>query len=216
MDLLDIIAKKLGKTRKNLRIYDPYYCEGAMIREMNSLGFLDVYNKNEDFYAKQQNNDVPEYDILVTNPPYSGDHVERLLTFCISSYKPFFLLMPNYCYMKDYYQRLFSKSCSLTNSLFYVSPTKRLLYTTPKGRRQQKSAKYTSPFPTFWYCSFGKNLASDTDGLLHAAKSAKYNVSRKLFHLPVEVLADNDPRKKFERNRMKRAKNKARKKLKGK
>ena len=42
----------------------------------------------------------PEYDILITNPPYSGDHVERLLTYCVNSNKPFILLLPNYVYMK--------------------------------------------------------------------------------------------------------------------
>lgn len=26
--------------------------------------------------------EVPQHDVLLTNPPYSGDHVERLLRFC--------------------------------------------------------------------------------------------------------------------------------------
>jgi hypothetical protein len=213
-NLLDIIAKKLNKTRQDLRIYDPYFCEGAMVKEMNSLGFMDVYNRKEDFYAMQENNMVPEYDVLVTNPPYSGDHVERLLKFCIQSKKPYFLLMPNYCYMKDYYLRLFSKGNPLTNFQFYVTPLKRLLYTTPKGRRQQKSGKFTSPFPTFWYCYFGQEWASLTDNLTYSAKSSSCNISRRVHQLPVEVLADADPRKKKERDKLKRSKNKARKKAK--
>lgn len=186
-----------------------------MIQELNSLGFKDVYNKREDFYAKQDLGQIPDYDVLVTNPPYSGDHVERLLTFCTHSEKPYFLLMPNYCYMKDYYLRMFSKSSPIANFQFFVTPSKRLLYTTPKGRRQQKSSKFTSPFPTFWYCYLGKEWACLTDSITHsAAKISTGRIARRVHQLAVEVLADGDPRKKKERDRLKRAKNKARKKAK--
>lgn len=215
-NLLDSLAQKLNKTRATLRIYDPYFCEGAMIKELNCLGFMDVYNRREDFYAMQQREEIPEYDVLITNPPYSGDHVEHLLNFCTQSQKPYFLLMPNYVYMKPYYLRMFSSSNPLTNSLFYVTPLKRLLYTTPKGRRQQKSGKFTSPFPTFWYCYLGKAWAHLTDSLTYTVKTNTNtcNIARRVYQLPIEVLTDSDPRKKKERDKMKRAKNKARKKAK--
>ena len=44
-------------------------------------------NKNEDFYELIDNDQVPDFDVLVTNPPYSADHVERLLRFCFLSDK---------------------------------------------------------------------------------------------------------------------------------
>ena len=31
---------------------------------------------------------VPAHDVLVTNPPYSGDHVERLLRWCRGNGRP--------------------------------------------------------------------------------------------------------------------------------
>lgn len=40
-----------------------------------------MYNKNEDFYAAISQKTTPEYDVLLTNPPYSGDHWDRLLDF---------------------------------------------------------------------------------------------------------------------------------------
>mmetsp|Transcript_22794 Transcript_22794/g.23016 ORF Transcript_22794/g.23016 Transcript_22794/m.23016 type:complete len:83 (+) Transcript_22794:83-331(+) len=46
--------------------------------------------------------------------------------------------------------------------MFYIVPHKRYMYTTPKGRRQIKSAKYTAPFPSFWYC----HVPSDMNGLI--------------------------------------------------
>lgn len=62
-------------------IYDPYYCDGGVVRNLNSLGFADVYNVKEDCYKvwQQQQQQLPSFDILVTNPPYSGDHVSQLL-----------------------------------------------------------------------------------------------------------------------------------------
>ena len=47
---------------------------------------------------------MPEHDVLLTNPPYSGDHVQQLLDFCRANGKPFLLLMPNYFCGKDFYE----------------------------------------------------------------------------------------------------------------
>lgn len=46
---------------------------------MKQIGFSNVYNKKEDFYKVIENNRVPEYDILITNPPYSEDHVINII-----------------------------------------------------------------------------------------------------------------------------------------
>jgi hypothetical protein len=120
-----------------------------MVERMTSLGYKNLYNRKEDFYQVQESNSVPDYDVLMTNPPYSQDHMEKLVRFCVNSRKPFALLVPNYVYTKDYYSQIPG-----TNQIFYITPSqgRRYLYTTPKGRRQKKSSKYTSPFPTFWFC----------------------------------------------------------------
>ena len=44
------IAQSLNKSKAELRIYDPYYCEGSMVKHLGKLGFASVYNRNEDFY----------------------------------------------------------------------------------------------------------------------------------------------------------------------
>ena len=49
---------------------------------------------------------VPKYDVLVTNPPYSGDHMERLLRFARESQKPFLLLLPTFVAAEKYYSNL--------------------------------------------------------------------------------------------------------------
>eukprot|EP01038_Epipyxis_sp_PR26KG_P005923 gene5923-8170_t len=168
--ILDNLINHLGyNSREELKIYDPFYCEGQVITRLSSLGFTNVYNRKEDFYLIQQSNQIPIYDVLLTNPPYSSDHMEKLLTMCVNSNKPWLLLLPNYVYTKDYYNKI-SQNSNKSKQIFYITPAnnKRYLYTTPKGRRQQKSSKYTAPFPTLWlkdtlyqtYKPKGSNISS--------------------------------------------------------
>lgn len=147
LPLLSSLARHNQKTLADLLVYDPYFCEGSMVERLNSLGVEKVYNKKEDFYAILASRSTPPHDVLITNPPYSQDHMERLFRYVSSSSKPYCLLLPNYVYMKDYVFR-----SPHISKLFFLVPTTRYLYTTPKGRRQQKSGKFTSPFPSFWYC----------------------------------------------------------------
>ena len=54
-----------------VRIYDPYYCNGGVVKRLKQLGFPNVYNRREDFYAVAEAGQCPPHDILLTNPPYS-------------------------------------------------------------------------------------------------------------------------------------------------
>merc|ERR1711959_606177 len=69
---------------------------GTMKKHLKSLGFHTVYNECEDFYALIREGRVPPHDVLVTNPPYSRGHAQRLLHFCNAHDKPYFLLLPDY------------------------------------------------------------------------------------------------------------------------
>ncbi|CAD7939810.1 unnamed protein product [Amoebophrya sp. A25] len=46
-----------------------------------------VINEKRDFYADIEKNVIPDYDLLVTNPPYSGDHKQRLLVYLLADLK---------------------------------------------------------------------------------------------------------------------------------
>jgi hypothetical protein len=225
--ILDAIAKKLNKTRETLYIYDPYYCEGSMRERLQSLGYKNIYNKKEDFYNIIENKQCPNYDVLVTNPPYSEPHVPRLLEYVATSNKPFLLLMPNYFYMKDYYYPCLQPGVTREN-LFYISPEVRYAYHTPKGRRQKKSSKFTAPFPSFWYCHLAavkvdtsisklagheiyQKLANNNDNNNNANSKRVVNFSVNVDELPIAVLPETDPRKRVEINDRKREKHKLRK-----
>ncbi|CAN0209324.1 unnamed protein product, partial [Laminaria digitata] len=125
--LLSALAVELGKTPEELVIYDPYFCQGSTVRRLASLGFPRVYNRNEDFYEAVKSGTVPDYDVLVTNPPFSGEHVPKILSFCArQGAKPWLLLMPNYVYLKDYYEpSLRSGSSRGATFPFYLTPPKR-------------------------------------------------------------------------------------------
>jgi hypothetical protein len=62
------------------RIYDPYFCNGAVKSNLSNLGFPNVYNVMEDCYSVwEKSRNLDFFDALVTNPPYSGDHVSNVI-----------------------------------------------------------------------------------------------------------------------------------------
>ena len=158
--LLHLLAGRLGKTPATLSIYDPYFCAGGVKRHLASEGFTSVYNKCEDFYAVVEAGEVPPHDVVVTNPPYSGEHVDKLLRFCRTNGKPFLLLMPNYFCAKPYYTTALGGG-EAADSMLYLCPKKRYNYWTPKGLRNSEKVQgqhkgaggafRTSPFVSFWY-----------------------------------------------------------------
>lgn len=101
--LLQAHARRLYRSvpassaQQQLSIYDPYYCNGRVANHLESLGFPNVYNRKEDCYRVWKDaTRYPKFDILMTNPPYSGDHVERLMEHVTSKQvanKPWMLLM---------------------------------------------------------------------------------------------------------------------------
>ncbi|EJK59058.1 hypothetical protein THAOC_20767, partial [Thalassiosira oceanica] len=69
--LLSDLCRRLGKSKSELRIYDPYYCDGSVRRHLADIGYGDVHNERVDCYRVWEEGREPEFDVLVTNPPYS-------------------------------------------------------------------------------------------------------------------------------------------------
>ena len=131
------------------RVYDPYYCDGGVVRRLTALGFRDVVNENRDFYADVSNGTVPRHDLLMTNPPYSGDHVDRLISHVVAAKTPFALLIPTYYLGRDVWRRAASQ---LSPPPFYVCPHRRYAYLPPAWAREAAAARTTAPFTTAWFC----------------------------------------------------------------
>ena len=126
-----------NKPGASVAIYDPYYCDGSVKRHLNDLGFSNVYNVKEDCYSVWSDpSKYPAFDIFVTNPPYSGDHMEKLMKHVTSPQfgsRPWFLLMPNFVHKKDYFVQATAQIRP-----FYLVPRKRYIYKPPKDFRSAK------------------------------------------------------------------------------
>jgi len=175
--LLTSLARSLGVEPAALRIYDPYFCNGAAARHLSEVGFESVHNKNEDFYEKTAAGATPPFDVLLTNPPYSADHPERLLDFCLSCGRPWLLLCPNWVYERPYFAQMHAGGGrgggkgargggASGSKVFFLAPRKRYHYWTPRGRRTDLASggskakthghtnaalgARTSPYISFW------------------------------------------------------------------
>eukprot|EP00730_Choanoeca_flexa_P014255 TRINITY_DN6164_c0_g1_i3.p1 TRINITY_DN6164_c0_g1~~TRINITY_DN6164_c0_g1_i3.p1 ORF type:complete len:293 (+),score=51.49 TRINITY_DN6164_c0_g1_i3:28-879(+) len=151
--ILAHIAAALGTTCAKLRIYDPYFCAGSMRDHLRRLGFETVYNENVDFYQAMRDGTIPDYDVLVTNPPYSTDpmnHIKRLMKYVTSSGKPYLILQPVYVYVKQFYITALETNPGVNP--FYLTPSMRYVYETPRGLRNVKpNLLKTAPFVSLWY-----------------------------------------------------------------
>ena len=159
--VLEMISKQLNVQPSKLKIWDPYYCDGKVKQHLESLGYQHVINENVDFYQRIQKNTIPMHDVLLTNPPYSDDHIERLLDFVINQNdKPFCLLMPNWVARKAEY-----KSITKDTNLIYLSPVAPYTYTMPtwnvKPVHVDKITGETTPYFSSWYISLNNQKGVD-------------------------------------------------------
>lgn len=69
--------------------------------------------------------------------------------------KPWFLLVPNYVYMKDFYESTLNSGPA--GHMLYLCPHSRYLYESPKGvanalgETRKSGERKTAPFMSFWY-----------------------------------------------------------------
>jgi len=173
-----------------------------VVRHLAKLGFPHVHNVNECFYGAQAAGTLPEHDVVVTNPPYSGMHPQLLLRHLARCGKPWAALMPNWVYARDYYRSELPPSARP----FYIVPRKRYYYWTPRGRRSDVSGSgskakthghtnaalgaRTSPFISFWYCG---GLPSKAVKRLRPPEGCV--LARSLDELPAGVRDESDPRR---------------------
>lgn len=154
------LVSALKKDPSDIIIYDPYFCAGGMLGLLEQVGFPNVINRNRDFYLDVAKKQIPVHDILVTNPPYSGEHKPKLLDYLLSTIgnksttcslppKPFALLLPIYTATKNYWKEFaseFIRRTSDSDSLFYLVPPDCYEYQHPEG-----TGKDIPPFKSAWF-----------------------------------------------------------------
>ena len=140
-------------------IYDPYFCTGrakSLLEETFSKCNTEilVQHQKRDFYKDMRKHNIPPHDILVTNPPYSGNHKERCLEFAVNQLKtrgtPFFLLMPNYVASKEYFRKLVLEE-NIQNVFVAPSSSRPYEYDHPEGTGHE-----SPPFQSVWFCGLSQ------------------------------------------------------------
>ena len=117
------ILKSCIPNNDNPTIYDPYYCDGGVITRLANLGFTNVLHSKVDCYSTWSSNSVGRFDVVVTNPPYSEGHVERMMEWVMEGGgrgRSWFLLMPQYVHKHEYYLVRRAERAELKRRLFLV------------------------------------------------------------------------------------------------
>jgi hypothetical protein len=145
-----------SRSRSEVVLYDPYYCHGRTAVLLKELGYERIVHEKRDFYQDIRNGQIPDYDVLITNPPYSENHKKRCLDFCLlrqqqQKSKPFLLLMPDYTASKEYFRQCLSAAASQqqqqTRTIVYLVPRQSYHYEHPEG-----TGKLSPPFKSLWFC----------------------------------------------------------------
>mmetsp|Transcript_20535 Transcript_20535/g.37045 ORF Transcript_20535/g.37045 Transcript_20535/m.37045 type:complete len:423 (+) Transcript_20535:145-1413(+) len=189
-------AKSKQDNKDEKVIYDPYYCTGRAATLLDGVfqrhksntisAKIRIQHEKRDFYHDIEEKTVPKYDILITNPPYSGNHKEQCLEFAVNQLtnhgRPFFLLMPNYIAMKEYFRKIVLDGGSKKMDTFYIAPSSNHPY---EYEHPEGTGHNTSPFASVWFCGLtytdGKsNVTSVTDAFLkfHSSHSSPTGAPR--------------------------------------
>ncbi len=110
-------------------------------------GFTNVINRNADCYAEWA---TVDYDVVVTNPPYSGTHLERMCRQLAAARRPFAFVVPNFVVKKPFHRDVLEPLRP-----FFLVPVARYVYEPPRGLRSKKKSdtqRKTAPFMSLWHC----------------------------------------------------------------
>jgi hypothetical protein len=134
----DILKDLLPFIKNYNIIYDPFYCNGLVIKEWKKLNKICINEKLDAF-----NREHPKtYDIIISNIPFSLKKECLELFFKLN--KPFIMLCPVDILVREYMNKYFDK-------LQFIVPKKR--YNFYKENQKTKSCW----FDTFFMC-YGLNL----------------------------------------------------------
>lgn len=148
--LVSAFSDSSMKMMQDVDIYDPYYCKGAIREHLLSLGCnrRRIHNDPVDCYAAQKNKAVPLFDVLISNPPYSGDHIQRCIHYAVASAKPWALLLPSNVFLRPWF------GASIKDQkVWFIAPHERYGFEYDPATDNILSSEKEKhvPFVTMWY-----------------------------------------------------------------
>ena len=129
---------------KDKIIYEAFYGDGKSGEYLKELGCKNIIHKEIDFY---EHYDKLEYDLIVSNPPYSD--CKKILSKLKEIDKPFILIMPSSKINTQYFRNEFKNT-----EMQIIIPKKRISFI--KDNKKTSSAN----FDCFYYC-YKMNLKKD-------------------------------------------------------
>jgi hypothetical protein len=126
-----------------LSVYDPYYCRGGIKIHLESFGVDSQRIQNDpiDCYSAQKTRKIKPFDILLSNPPYSGDHIRRCIQYSVKSQKPWALLLPSNVMHRTWFPEEIKES-----DIFYLAPHRRYEFEV-----REDTVRSHIPLVTMWF-----------------------------------------------------------------
>jgi len=126
---------------KDKLIWEAFYGNGESGNYLTELGF-NVIHEDIDFF---NNDTLPEYDIIVSNPPFSQS--KEVMKRLSKLDTPFILIMPSSKINTGYFREYF-----MNKELQIIIPKKRIHFTKLVNGKKPKNWKNACYFDCFYYC----------------------------------------------------------------
>lgn len=141
----EILLNYLDLDKKTI-IYEPFYNDGLSKTYLEKLGYKNIIHNQENFF---HNYEKYEYDIIISNPPYSIK--KNILKILYQINKPFCLIMPTAIISKLYLKNIFKHDIL---DIQYIIPNRRLQF------QKNGNINKQTPFDTLFLC-YKMNLERD-------------------------------------------------------
>jgi len=134
---------------KDKIIYEAFYGDGKSGEYLRELGCKEVIHEMIDFF---DDTTLPEYDILISNSPFSKS--KEIMNRLFKLDKPFILILPS-SKINTSYMRIFKNS-----NLQIIIPRKRIHFEKKINGKTPDGWRNACNFDCFYYC-YKINLPND-------------------------------------------------------
>lgn len=141
----EAIYPLLPYLKKEWVIWDCAFGSGRLAKHFNKFGFKVVGLDSYDF-LKENSEKIAEFDVIITNPPYSQK--DKFLERAFNLGKPFAFLLPITTLEGIKRSKMFRK-----HKIQLIIPNRRINFIIPSGKK-------SSWFATAWFC-YKLNLPED-------------------------------------------------------
>ena len=125
---------------KDKTIWEAFYGDGKSGTYLTDLG-LNVIHEPIDFF---NDDTLPEYDILISNPPFSQS--KKIMNRLLELDKPFILILPSSKINTSYFRKWKDKNIQI------IIPRKRIQFIKVVNGEIPENYKNCCNFDCFYYC----------------------------------------------------------------